>query len=234
MILPIHWNKQTLRSYLKKLSNQLCYFLLLSILLNACQSRHYSHLNKVRVKSKLKEKTAGKHPKIKEEKPIISKPKALETASIETKKEFVPIQNDFDSLTQSYTETRNPKQESKIALEKLVESSPTITQKEPVTPKQNITAFVAANLGVLSLLAIAADLFLIELGTPSIIAFGMAIPILILGFIGLNNYKKKRAKNGKGWAIFSIVVGFTLIALFLALLIFIILFIFSGGYGAND
>lgn len=220
----------------KNILKTISYLVLISLILSACQSRHYGHLSKVRVKQKLVIKHVEKPKKEKVALPEASNPEEQVTASLEPQKELISIpeipqttlqgkEKESNQTLQKKTSPRPKKAEKNKPLKNKTEAEPT---------KHNYPAFIAAGLSVLSLLAIAADFFLIELGTPSIVAFVTAIPILILGFTGLNKYQKKRAKNGKGLAIFSIVVGFTLIAVFLALLVFIILFIFSGGYGATD
>ncbi|MCK6610732.1 MAG: hypothetical protein L6Q78_06790 [Bacteroidia bacterium] len=102
--------------------------------------------------------------------------------------------------------------------------------EEPAPNKVNIPAYVAAALSFVSLISIPIDLFTGD-GYATIISFLLSIPILILGYAGLARVKKKKSKTGKGLAIFAIVTGFLLIALFLTLVVLLFLFFFSGGFG---
>lgn len=88
----------------------LYYFLLLSIILNACQSRHYGHLSKVRVKQKQEIKKVEKSQKEIEKIPLITLPEEELTVSPETKKELLPVQNKPGEISTDFIEKSKPPQ----------------------------------------------------------------------------------------------------------------------------
>lgn len=211
----------------------LSYLLLISLFLSACQSRHYGHLSKVRVKQKQVVKKVEKPQKEKEAVPEASNPDEQVTASLEPQKELISIPENSQTTQLGKGKESNQTLQKKTSPQpKRVEKNKPAKNKTETGPtKHNYPAFIAAGLSVLSLLIIYLDFFSWENYLPSLITLLLSVPILVLGFIGQWKYKEKKVKNGKVLSQFSLVVGFILLGVLLFLiLILILLASFSGGF----
>jgi len=195
------------------------------MLIGACQSRHYRHLSKVRVKQMQEIVKITKPTQVKTDSAFSMSDESI-SVSLEAKSLIREIPSNSPEKGALQQET---KQEQSLPKSKK-DSQVKRRFEEPAPNKVNIPAYVAAALSFVSLISIPVDLFTGD-GYATIISFLLSIPILILGYAGLARVKKKKSKTGKGLAIFAIVTGFLLIALFLTLVVLLLLFLFSGGYG---
>lgn len=200
------------------------------VLLSACQSRHYGHLSKVRVKQKQEIAKISKPTQVKTDSSFSRSDEPIPiSASLETKSVISDIPLSLPKISPEKGAIKQETTQEQSAPKSKKDSKVKRRFEEPVPDKLNIPAYVAAALSFISLISIPIDVFTGD-GYGTIISFLLSIPILILGYAGLARVKKKKSITGKGLAIFAIVTGFLLIALFLTLVVLLLLF-FSGGYG---
>lgn len=209
--------------------NPTYYVLLLSMLIGACQSRHYGHLSKVRVKQKQEIAKDSNPTQVKTDPAFTSSEEPI-SASLEAKSLIKEIPSSLPKISPEKGAIQQETTQEQSAPKSKKDSKVKRRFEEPVPDKLNIPAYVGAALSLISLISIPIDVFTGD-GYATIISFLLSIPILILGYAGLARVKKKKSKTGKGLAIFAIVTGFLLIALFLTLVVLLLLFLFSGGYG---
>ncbi len=190
--------------------------------LNACQHKHFGYLSKVKVKQNPTQNIA-------KEKKEISDKKETENSEAEIVEEIISAE--ADSSANLVGSTRNLIGKKPIERKEIKSTKETQTKRYfPKGKKQydspNIPAYIALALIVFSGAAILLDLFLFGSGIFILINMILAIPILILGIVGLNNYRREKARDGYVASIIAIVFGSLSILFFIILLILLILSFF--------
>ncbi len=204
---------------MKKILQSL-FIVIMLLHLNACQHRHFGYLSKVKVKQNPTQSIA-------KEKKEISKEKEVEIAEIEKEEELISAASDstvnlVGSNRNLISKTPNDKKEIKSSKENPIKRNFPKDKKQYDSP--NIPAYIALALSVISSTGILLDILVIDDGLFFILAMILAIPILILGIVGLNNYKRERARDGYIASIISIIYSILIILLFLVILVFLLLF----------
>lgn len=217
-----------LKSYISLMKKILQSLLILITLLhlNACQQRHFGYLSKVKVKQNPSQNIA-------KEKKEISDKKETENSEAEIVEEIISAE--ADSTANLVGSTRNLIGKKPIETKGIKSSKENpIKRKYPINKKQydspNIPAYIALALSVLSSSGILLDLLIFDGGVFFLISMILAIPILILGIVGLNKYRREKARDGYVASIIAIVFGSLAILFFIILLIILLVFLTSGGF----
>lgn len=194
--------------------------------LNACQQRHFGYLSKVKVKQNPTQHIA-------KEKKELSKAKEVEIAEIEKEEELISAAS--DSAVNLVGSNRNligkkpiDKKEIKSSKENPIKRNFPKDKKQYDSP--NIPAYIALALSIVSGTGILLDILLFDEGVFFLISMILAVPILILGIIGLNKYRREKARDGYVASIIAIIFGSLAILFFVILFIFLLVFLLSGGF----
>ena len=194
--------------------------------LNACQHRHFGYLSKVKVKQNPTQNIA-------KEKKDLSKEKEVEIAEIAKEEELISAAS--DSAVNLVGSTRNligkkpiEKKEIKSTKENPIKRNFPKDKKQYYSP--NIPAYIALALSIVSGTGILLDILLFDEGVFFLISMILAVPILILGIIGLNKYRREKARDGYVASIIAIIFGSLAILFFVILFIFLLVFLLSGGF----
>jgi hypothetical protein len=210
------------------MKKKLYYLFILSLLfhLTACQHKHFGYLSKVKVKQNPTQHIA-------KEKKEISKEKEVEIVEIEKEEELISAE--ADSTTTLVGSNRNligkkpiERKEIKSNLENQTKRNFPKGKKDYDSP--NIPAYIALALSVVSGTGILLDILLFDEGVFFLISMILAVPILILGIIGLNKYRGEKARDGYVASIIAIIFGSLAILFFAILFIFLLVFLSSGGF----
>jgi hypothetical protein len=194
--------------------------------LNACQHRQFGYLSKVKVKQNPTQSSS-------KEKKEISKEKEVEIVEIEKEEEIISAE--ADSAVNLVGSNRNLIGKKPIGKKEIMHSQDLkIKKNAPKDKKQydspNIPAYIALALSVLSSSGILLDLLIFDNGIFFTISMILAIPILILGIVGLNKYRREKARDGYVASIIAIVFGSLAILFFVILFILLLVFLSSGGF----
>ncbi len=210
------------------MKKKLYYLFILSLLfhLNACQQRHFGYLSKVKVKQNPTQNIA-------KEKKEISDKKETENSEAEIVEEIISAE--ADSTANLVGSNRNLIGKEPIETKEIKRNKETQTKRSfPKDKKQydspNIPAYIALALSVISSTGILLDLLVLDEGVFFILAMILAIPILILGIIGLNKYRREKARDGYAASIIAIVYGSLAILFFIILLIILLAILSTGGF----
>lgn len=194
--------------------------------LNACRQRHFGYLSKVKVKQNPTQHIA-------KEKKELSKAKEVEIAEIEKEEELISAAS--DSAINLVGSNRNligkkpiDKKEIKSSKENPIKRNFPKDKKQYDSP--NIPAYIALALSIVSGTGILLDILLFDEGVFFLISMILAVPILILGIIGLNKYRREKARDGYVASIIAIIFGSLAILFFVILFIFLLVFLLSGGF----
>jgi hypothetical protein len=204
-------------------------WLILLLLVSACNQKQFGHLSKVRVKQKdlvMAKQASKEQTEPKEE--VMEEEQVEASAESET---AITLGSNRNIIGKKQVPTvKEQRQQPKKAEANKSAKKEKKSKSDPNPYKPNIPAYIGLGLGVLSVLFTFLEFSVVQDGWAILIAFFLSIPVLILGIIGYSQYRREKATDGYMASLFAIIIGSIFLLLLILIMIFVLLIVLSGGY----